>query len=390
MVALHYLKAAFKESDESVVEKWKQNPYWQYFCGEKEFQHSYPCDHSTLSRWRDRVKEKGLEKLLEETIRCGLDTKVLTRHQVKRVNVDTTVQEKAVSYPTDAKLYHRMREKLVEVAKENEIELRQTYTRKSKKSLFLQHRLRHTRKMKRANYHLRKLKTYFGRVLRDLERKSKDKRTSQIKSLIEMGHRLLKQERHDKNKIYSLHAPEVECIAKGKVHKKYEFGCKASYVTSNKGNFILGAKAFHGNPHDSRILKEALDQANSLLPDSLSIEQAYTDRGYRGHKVKDVKVHITGEKRMKGKTSRLRFWLKRRAAIEPIIGHMKNDEGVKRNHLLGKDGGRAYALLTGVGFNIRKLLKAFGDYFLHFFWKLIQRYLCQIFWKKLFPSMNVA
>lgn len=207
MVGLHYLKAAFGESDESVVEKWKQNPYWQYFCGEKEFQHSYPCDHSTLSRWRDRIKEKGLEKLLEETIRCGLDAKVLSPHQVKRVNVDTTTPEKAISYPTDAKLYHKMREKLVRVAKEEGLELRQTYTRKSKKSLFLQYCFRYTRKTKRAHYHLRKLKTYLERVLRDVAGKSKEKRMNKIISLIELGNRLLQQKRHDKNKIYSLHVP---------------------------------------------------------------------------------------------------------------------------------------------------------------------------------------
>ena len=140
------------------------------FCGEKEFQYEYPCDHSTLGKWRDRVKEKGLESLLQETIRCGLDMKVLSRHQVKRVNADTTVQEKAISFPTDGKLYHKMRQKLVEAAKEEGIKLRQTYTRKSKESLFLQFRFRHTRKMKRASYHLRKLRTYLGRVVRDVER----------------------------------------------------------------------------------------------------------------------------------------------------------------------------------------------------------------------------
>ena len=390
MVALHYLKAAFGESDESVVEKWKQNPYWQYFCGEKEFQYSSPCDPSTLSRWRDRIKEKGLEKLLEETIQCGLDTKVLKRHQVKRVNVDTTVQEKAITYPTDAKLYHRMREKLVEAAKEEGIELRQTYTRKSKQSLFLQFRLRYTRKTKRANYHLRKLKTYLGRVLRDVERKSKEKRTDKMKSFIKLSHRLLKQQRHDKNKIYSLHAPEVECLSKGKAHKKYEFGCKASYVTSSKGNFVLGAKAFHGNPHDSRTLKEAMNQANRFFPGSLSIERVYADQGYRGHKVRDVKVHITGKDRMKKRTSRLRFWLKRRSAIEPIIGHMKNDGGVRRNHLLGKSGDEAYALLTGFGFNIRKLIKALGDSFLRFFWKLIRRHFWQDFLENFYLTTTVA
>ena len=292
----------------------KQNPYWQYFCGEEEFQHEYPCDHSTLGKWRDRIKEKGLEALLQETIRCGLDTKVITRHQVKRVNVDTTVQEKAISFPTDGKLCHRMREKLVKEAKREGIELRQTYTRKSKRSLFLQFRFRHGRKIKKAAYHLRKLKTYLGRVLRDVKRKRPEgERTEKMRFLVEMADRVFKQKREDKNKIYSLHAPEVECISKGKFHKKYEFGCKVSYVTSSKGNFVLGAQALEKGSYDGHTLRGALSQVSRLLPVGLCVERVYVDRGYRGHKVDDVGVYIAGQRRIKKKS--LRYWLKRRSAI---------------------------------------------------------------------------
>ena len=159
---------------------------------------------------------------------------------------------------------------------------------------------------------------------------------------------------------------------KGKRHKKYEFGCKVSYVTSSKGNFVLGAQAVKKGSYDGHTLGGALDQVKRLLPSGLSVENVYVDRGYRGHKVKDVRVYIAGQRKIKKKSSRLRFWLKRRSAIEPIIGHMKNDGGTRRNHLLGEEGDKVQALLSGVGFNTRKLLKAF-DYFFSFIWKLIQR-----------------
>ena len=381
MVALHYLKSAYGESDESVVEKCRENPYWQYFCGEKEFQHDYPCDHSTLGKWRDRIKEKGLECLLKETIRCGLDGKVISRYQLRKVNVDTTVQEKAISYPTDAKLYHKMREKLVKVSRQAGIKLRQSYERKGKESLFLQSRLRHGRKIKKANYHLRKLKTYCGRVLRDVERQiPEEKRTKEVRDLIELGYRVVKQKRKDKNKVYSLHAPEVECLSKGKSHKKYEFGCKASYVTSSRGNFVLGAQALKKGSYDGHTLGGALEQVNELLPSNECVREVYVDRGYRGHKLRDVDVYIPGQRKISNKRSRLRFWLKRRAAIEPIIGHMKNDGGTRRNHLLGQEGDRMQAVLLGVGFNIRKLLKAM-DYFLSFIYQLFQRHQGALFQK---------
>jgi transposase, IS5 family len=359
MVGLQYLKATFGESDETVVEKWVQNPYWQYFCGETEFQHDFPIEPTTMGKWRKRIQSSGLEKLLEESIRCALKAGVITKHDLKRVNVDTTVLEKAITFPTDAKLYHRMREKLVKAAKERDIKLRQTYVRKGKKALLMQNRYRHARQMKRANRELRKLKTFFRRVLRDVDRKATGAtRDIHLQELLELAYRLFKQNKNDKNKIYSLHAPEVECIAKGKAHKKYEFGCKGSFVTSSKGNFILGAMAHHGNPFDGHTLKGALDQANGLIPGKNNITYAYVDQGYRGHGCKNVDVNVVGRNQKKAKAS-VKRWMKRRAAIEPIIGHMKNDYGSDRNWFLGKDGDQIYALMMGYGFNMRKLLKAF-------------------------------
>ena len=359
MVGLHYLKAMYTESDEELVEKWIENPYWQYFCGETEFQHEFPIEPTSMGKWRKRVQSAGLEKMLSQTIATGLDAGILKREHLKRVNADTTVQEKAIAFPTDGRLYHRMREKLVGEAKEIGIELRQTYTFKSKRALIMQGRYRHARQSRRANKELRKLKTYFGRVLRDLDRKTRStERSERLKSLLDLGYRLFRQKRGDSNKIYSLHAPEVECIAKGKAHKKYEFGCKVSFVTSSKGNFVLGAQALHGNPYDGHTLAGAIEQAEQLIPGAIKkIEAAFVDQGYRGISCAGIEVHVvkSGLKRIK---PTLRSWMKRRSAIEPLIGHMKNDGGSKRNHLLGQEGDRINALLMACGFNLRKCLRA--------------------------------
>jgi IS5 family transposase len=358
MVGLTYLKAMYTESDEELVEKWVENPYWQHFCGEKEFQHEFPIEPTTLGKWRDRVQAKGLEKLLQKTIETGLNTGVLKGVHLQKVNVDTTVQEKAIAYPTDARLYHRMREKLVKEAKALGVELRQTYTFKSKRAFLMQHRYRHARQMNRSRQKLRKLKTYFGRVLRDLDRKTQGmERSERLNRLLSMGYRLLAQQKGDSNKLYSLHAPEVECIAKGKAHKKYEFGCKVSVVTSSKGNFVLGALALHGAPYDGHTLSKALHQVHRLLPQEAQVQEAFVDAGYRGHGITQIPVHIV-KRGLKQLKPSLRAWFKRRAAIEPIIGHMKNDGGPKRNHLLGQDGDQMNAILLACGFNLRKCLRA--------------------------------
>ena len=369
LVGLHYLKHAFDLSDEEVVAQWVENPYWQHFCGEEYFQHEFPINPSLMTKWRNRVKSAGLEKLLEQTIVSGLKTKVLKRTSLSRVNVDTTVQEKAVSFPTDAKLYHRMREKLVKIAKVHGIELRQSYKRLSKNSLFMQGRYRHARQGKRANKQVRKLRTYLGRVMRDIERKveSRTNLRDRFSPLLETAHRLLRQQRKDKNKLYSLHAPEVECIAKGKAHKKYEFGCKVSVVTTSKDNFIVGTQAFHGNPYDGHTLNEAMEQAERL--GQFKAKEAFVDLGYRGHNYEgDAKVYV-GNRGKKKKSPSLRKWLKRRSAIEPVIGHMKTDGRLGRNYLLGQEGDRMNAILCGAGHNIRKLLRAF---LLFLFWRLFK------------------
>jgi len=366
MVGLHYLKYAFDLSDEEVVLRWAENPYWQYFCGEDYFQTEFPIAPSLMTKWRQRLQSHNLEKLLEVTIKTGLKTKTLKKSDVARVNIDTTVQEKNITYPTDAKLYYRMLVKLGTLAKSDGIKLKQSYVRVGKRTLVMQNRYRHARQTKRANRKVRKLKTYLGRLQREIERKASAslKKSPQYIDLMDKTMRLFEQKRDSKNKLYSIHAPEVECISKGKVHKKYEFGCKVGVVSSSKNCFILGAMAFHGNPHDSKTLGECLEQAESLLPNDIIIEQAFVDQGYRGHKYEGgITINIVRRGWRKVKTS-LRRWLSRRSAVEPVIGHMKNDCRLGRNYLHGIEGDNINAILSACGFNIRKLL---ADIFCLFF-----------------------
>ncbi len=368
MVGLHYLKHTFDLSDEEVVAQWVENPYWQYFCGHEHFEHGFPIDPSLMTKWRHRVESSGLEKLLEETIRTGLKTNVLKKKSFRKLNVDTTVQEKAVSFPTDAKLYHRMREKLVALARESGIELRQSYVRKSKQSLVMQGRYAHARQMKRAKKEIKKLSTFLGRVTRDIERKilGDIELKKHFSKDLEMARRLLLQKRNDKGKLYSLHAPEVECVSKGKAHKKYEFGCKVGVVTTSKDNFVIGSMAFHGNPYDGHTLKESISQAEKL--GNFTAKEIYVDMGYRKHDYEGSAVVHMARRGMRKVKHSLRKWLKRRSAIEPVIGHMKNDGRLGRNYLLGKEGDKMNAVLCGAGHNMRKLLAAF--LFFLFVWRV--------------------
>lgn len=359
MIGLLYLKHAFDQSDESVVQHWVENPYWQWFCGMQEMQHECPIDPSSLSRWRKRVGAKRLEKMLEMTIKVALEMKALKATDVTKVNVDTTVQEKAIAFPTDARLYHKMRSTLVRLAKRMGINLRQSYRFVGKRYLFKQARYAHARQMKRAARMTRKLKTILGRVVRDVERKAGKHGTlvqqTAMNELLETAKKLLAQTRTSKNKIYSVHAPEVECLAKGKAHKRYEFGCKVSFVTTSKNNWIVGAQALHGNPYDGHTLSAALAQSESLT--GVKVSDAFCDQGYRGHKHEgETKVHIVA--RIPKKTKRtLRRLLLRRASIEPTIGHLKSDNRLERNHLTGKEGDRINAVLAAAGYNLRKLLR---------------------------------
>ncbi|TWU27627.1 IS5 family transposase [Bythopirellula polymerisocia] len=359
MVGLMYLKHTFNESDESVVARWVENPYWQYFCGCQYMQHEPPVDSSMMSKWRKRVGAERLEKLLAATIQAALSMKAMKPHELAQVNVDTTVQEKAIAFPTDARLYHKMRIALIRQAKRLNLPIRQSYRFVGKKTLFMQSRYAHARQMKRAAKMTRKLKTLLGRVVRDIERKARKTRgqiaDEPLRELLALAHRLLEQTRDSKHKLYSVHAPEVECIAKGKAHKRYEFGCKASVATTSKSNWIVGAHALHGNPYDGHTLQGTITQIERLT--GTSPGDVVVDQGYRGHNYTgSAMVHVVRTIPKKA-TRTFRSMLKRRAAIEPTIGHLKSDNRLCRNYLTGKTGDQINTLLAAAGYNLRKLLR---------------------------------
>lgn len=355
MVGLHYLKYLFDESDESVVEKWVENPYWQLFCGRTYFEHELPCHPTSLVKWRRRLGAAGVEKLLTETLSTAKREQALRDSEIKRVHVDTTVQEKAVAFPTDARLYHKARRALVRAARAAGIDLRQSYVRLSKQALARQGRYAQARQMNRARRETRRLRLFLGRVIRDIRRKCPAPAPA-LKALLERSERIFKQQRRDSPKLYSVHAPEVECIAKGKAHKPYEFGCKVAVVTTSKNNWVVGVEAVHENPYDGATLAPALKQVERLT--QVRPEAAFVDRGFKGaaHHPADVVVYVSGRKRL---TRTLKTLLRRRAAIEPVIGHLKGEHKMERNHLLGQEGDRINALLTGCGFNLRKLWRFF-------------------------------
>jgi IS5 family transposase len=360
MAGLCFLKDIKGLSDEELCAIWCENPYFQHFCGETFFQHRFPVEPPSLSKFRKRIGEEGMERLLMETIRAGLQSGTVSRRDLGQVTVDTTVQEKAVHFPTDVRLCHRAREELVKLAQAENIPLRQSYLRKSKNALFMSGRYHAARQMKRARKKIKEVKNYLGRVMRNIEAAamagqvlSAALETALGKAQTAWGQTLNPK---TKEKIYSWHAPEVECIAKGKASKKYEYGCKASFAATNKSNFIIGAMALHGKPYDGHTLGKVLRQIESLT--GVKPVEVQVDQGYRGHKLKDPDTDIILARQKRGITPAKKRRQKRRNAIEPIIGHAKNDRKVgPRNWLKGKLGDKINTLSMAIGFNLRKILR---------------------------------
>jgi IS5 family transposase len=363
MVALHYLKYQHDLSDEDVVALWVENPYWQYFSGMRHFQHRMPIDPSSMTRWRKRLGDAGAEQMLRATIEAGIAMRVIRPAELKRVNVDTTVETKAIRFPTDARLYQRMRERLVKAARAEGLAIKQSYQHVGRRLLMQSSRYAHARQMKRARACTRKLKTQLGRVIREVERQTAEP-SMKLDKLLQTAHRIYTQQRHDKNKIYSVHEPEVQCIAKGKAGKQYEFGNKVSVAVSSRGGWFVGAKSFTGNPYDGHTLAAQMKQVESLIGNKVS--EVYVDMGYRGHDYDGpVAVHV--DKRRRGRTSAPRWrWMKRRAAVEPSIGHLKSEHRLERNRLKGTAGNEINAILAAAAMNFQKLLRAFWRIFLFF------------------------
>jgi IS5 family transposase len=361
MVALHYLKYQHDLSDEDVVAAWVENPYWQHFSGMRYFQHRMPIDPSSMTRWRKRLGDAGAEQMLRSTIEAGERMRVIRPAELKRINVDTTVQTKAIRFPTDARLYQRMRERLVKAARAEGLIIKQSYEHVGRRLLMQSSRYAHARQMKRARACTRKLKTQLGRVVREIERQV-DTPSAELSMLLATAHQIHLQEKHDKNKIYSVHEPDVQCIAKGKAGKQYEFGNKVSVAVSSRGGWFVGAKSFTGNPYDGHTLATQMKQVENLIGDRVS--EVHVDMGYRGHDYDGAAtVHV--DKRRRGRTPQALWrWMKRRAAVEPSIGHLKNEHRLERNRLKGVAGNAINAVLSAAAMNFHKLLGAFWRIFL--------------------------
>lgn len=354
MAGLLYLKALYNASDEALVRTWVENPYWQYFCGEQYFRHDLPINPSSLSKWRKRLGKDGHNILLGEILGLAMRVGFITRRELLKVNVDTTVQEKNIRYPTDSQLYHKCRVDLVNLAYANFIPLRQSYRRLGQGALSQANRYGHAKQYRRMRSQIKKLKNYLGRVTREIERycEINEVKDLRLQQRLSQANQLLIQTRDSKDKLYSLHSPEVECIGKGKVRKAYEFGVKVGFVSTSKSGWLLSAQALHGNPYDGHTLTNSLDQAIENV--GVIPEYTFVDKGYRGHEERRTKVFISGQRR--SVTPGIKRWLKRRSAIEPIIGHMKQSHGLDCNRLKGKVGDHINAISAAIGYNLTLVL----------------------------------
>ncbi len=368
MIGLMLLQHMNGLSDEQVVHQWVQNPYWQYFCGYDYLQWDLPCDPSSLTRWRVRLGEEGVEKILGQTIVTALKTETVAPQDLKGVISDTTVMEKNITFPTDTKLLNKAREKLIALASKCGLKLRQTYARVGRFAALNAGRYAHAKQFKRMRKEVKKLKNFLGRTVRDVERQIQmvPDLHEIFANLLRMSKRLLSQDKKSKDKLYSLHAPEVYCMSKGKAGKPYEFGCKVSLVLTHKQGLALSSQALAENQYDSHVLASSLKRAGAIA--QTSIEQAFVDKGYKGHGITDKQVYISGQKR--GMTRTLKKHLKRRSAIEPHIGHMKSDGKLKRNYLKGTLGDTLNALLCAIGHNMRMIWRKIRSLFV-FIWGLL-------------------
>ena len=364
MAGIHILKYADNLSDEELCARWVENPYYQFFCGEEFFCHELPFDRSSMTRWRQRMGEDKLNALLQESLAVAVKLGAARPSDFTQVIVDTTVAEKNVAFPTDAKLCHRARERLVKQAKDAGIDLRQSYRRVGKNALIMQQRYAHAKHYKRARKKLKTLKTYLGRTIRDIRRKIKGNGELEDAFLqpLWLAERVMTQRPRDPipKKVYSLHAPEVECIGKGKAHKPYEFGVKASIATTlnrcKGGQFAIHAKALPGRPYDGHTLATVIPEIEQIT--GATLKRILADAGYRGHNAPlshKFRVFTAGQKRRV--TPAIKRQMKRRSAVEPVIGHLKSGHRMNRNYLAHTCGDAINPILAATGYNFRLILK---------------------------------
>jgi IS5 family transposase len=368
MVSLLMLKHIRNLSDESVVEQWAENAYYQYFSGEELFTAKAPCEASELVHFRNRIGPEGIELILQESIRInGKGGKE------DKASIDTTVQEKNITYPTDSKLHRKIIKKCIGIAGKEGIVLRQSY-RLTLKRLGIDQRFRnHPKNGAKARKADKKVKTIAGRLVRELQRKLP---AESYRNELDLFERVLRQKRHDSNKVYSLHEPEVVCISKGKEHKKYEFGSKVSITITQKSGVIIGALNIPGNEYDGHTLDATLEQQQRLTGHSL--KEAFVDRGYRGRKeVLGTLIHTpkTFSNKLTGyRKGKLKEGFTRRAAIEPKIGHLKADHRLSRNFYKGIKGDNINVMLAAAAMNFKRMMNIWKNNLFALFFQLLQVY----------------
>lgn len=353
MCGLLILKHVRNLSDESVVEQWSENAYYQYFCGMLEFTPSFPCNASELVHFRKRIGEKGMELILSESIRVNQKDDDRDHHDT--AFIDSTVQEKNVTYPTDAKLHKKIIRKVLSIVKSLGLPLRQSYTFVLK-NIYRDQRFRnHPKNRGKALKADRRLRTIAGRLVRELRRNLKG--NHDYDSLLDLFERVLSQERNSPGKIYSLHEPEVQCISKGKEHKKYEFGNKVSIIRSITG-IILGAKSFR-NEYDGHTIEESLLQVERIT--GKKVRRLAGDRGYRGKKEAggtQILIPDVPNKKDSYHTRRKKHKLFcKRAGIEPTIAHLKSDFRLGRNFYKGVFGDVINLLLAAAAYNFKRAMR---------------------------------
>ena len=395
MIALLYLKHAFNESDEGVVQRWADTPRWQFFGGWAYYEDRQPCDATTLVKFRQLLGDEGVEELLAQTINAAVEMNLIAKSDLSRVIVDSTVQQKAIAHPTDSRLLEVARDKLVQAAKDAGIALKQTFVKEGKQLARKAGRYAHAKQFRRMHKAIGRQRTVLGRLAREVDRKIATTTAAcaavnatpiaaavqqALSTTLERAQRIwaqtaAKKNREGKGKLYALHAPEVECIGKGKSRQPYEFGVKVGIATTLKDNLIVGAKAFAGNPYDGHTLNAQLEQASILMQDNQTKPlDVFVDLGYRGVDADNPDVAIKHRGKYKSLSASDKRMLKRRQAIEPIIGHLKQDHRMNRCHLKGETGDRLHAVLCAAGYNFKWLLRMIankGVSFKHLFLRLL-------------------
>jgi len=377
------LRRIYNLSDEAILARWVENPYWQYFCGEVYFRHELPFDRTELIKFRHRIGEAGAERILKLSIDLFPEKEI----REKEVLIDTTVQEKNITFPTDVKLQKKVIEKCRKIAINEKIGLRQSYKRELKQLMVDQRFHSHPKRQKKARAAARRIKVIAGRIFRDLVSKMNDKQKSRHEEVFKIFYKVLSQTKDSNNKVYSIHQPHVKCIAKGKESKKYEFGNKSSIVKTRKSGIIVGAMAFSENLYDGDTLEPQLAQTERLTGSKPVTGIVY--RGYRGRKmVNDTKIvlpHNLPRTASRYQRQKIRGWFRSRAGIEPIIGHIKHDHRMNRNYLLDEIGDSMNTILAAAGFNLRKMLqrlKSGANNIFDFVWNLFfQNYIWPVYLK---------